>query len=89
MGYTCDACGGDEFTGANPLIRYCRQRPSDHSDMCCVMWGHWLCLGGEGPYVARLPTIANGERDALATLADLETWIESPEARRLEYVFIT
>lgn len=92
MGRECDNCGGTDYTAENPRVLYCRQRPSDKSDMCCVMAGHWQCFSGgiEGKaYVAQLPTREHPGSEALATGDDLERWIEGPEARALGYVFLT
>lgn len=86
----CDSCDGAEYTKDDPFVHACQQRPSDPSDMCCVMWGHWHCLGGKGPYVPHLPTISGGDtKGALATPDDIEKWIESPDARAFGYTFIT
>lgn len=89
MALECDVCDGTEYTQENPHVRYCVRRPSDKSDMCCTMWGHWNCLGGKGPYVPILPTVAQPGNSAVATYADLERWIETPDARKNGFIFIT
>lgn len=88
MAYACDVCDSAEYSADNPQVRACQRRPSDHSDLCCVMWGHWLCMGGSGDYTPQFPT-ADNPGGALATYADLGTWIESREAAALGYCFIT
>lgn len=89
MTKSCDFCGTSEYTNENPFVRLCQRRPSDKSDMCCVMWGHWRCTGNSGPYVAQLPTMEHDLGYAVATYTDLETWIESETAQKLGYLFIT
>lgn len=90
MGKACDVCDGDVYTPENPRVMLCQRRPSDPSDLCCTMAGHWWCFGTPGrAYVPFLPTVANGGDQALATGDDLERWIEGPDAKALGYVFLT
>lgn len=84
MATECDNCGNNEYTDDNPLVQVRTRRPSDHSDMCCVMAGHAKCFV-EDP--ATLPQI--GETDGIATPAQWEAWIEKPETAKAGFLFLT
>lgn len=86
----CDSCKGTEYTAENPFVKMCRRRPSDPSDMCCVLAGHWDCFTIiRRPYAPVLPTARHDLGEAKATPEDLERWIEGPDARACGYMFIT
>lgn len=44
--FDCDACGATEYTEANPFVEVRVPRPSDPSDMCCIMAGCLNCFPG-------------------------------------------
>lgn len=44
--YTCDDCAEDNYTEANPFVEIRVPRPSDPSDLCCIMGGHSNCFPG-------------------------------------------
>lgn len=80
---TCDACDrSDGYTDANPFVELRTPRPSDPSDMCCVMAGHKNCFARN----ATLPDIGRG---GIATPEQWATWIESKEAQAAGFVFLT
>jgi hypothetical protein len=81
----CDRCGGVEYPAANPFVEYRQRRPSDQADMCCTTAGHALCMGVTD--VASLPQSA--ESGGIATHDQWEAWIESPEARKMGFLWIT
>lgn len=81
----CDRCDGTEYTEVNPFVEVCQQRPSDHSEMCCVLAGHMLCMGTTD--ISKLPDI--GRSGGTATPEQWETWIESPEAAKMGFCFKT
>lgn len=85
MGWkTCDVCQGEDYKDANPFVHVNQRRPSDPSEMCCVMAGHLKCMGGS---LDRLPSIC--ESGGIATPAQWEAWIESPEAAKAGFLFCT
>lgn len=81
----CDSCGKSEYTEADPFVEVCQQRPSDRSEMCCVIAGHASCMGVTD--ISRLPDI--GQSGGTATPQQWETWIESPEAAKMGFCFKT
>jgi hypothetical protein len=75
--YHCDLCGADDYTDANPFVECRIPRPSDKTDMCCVIAGHLNCLS---PMPAdRLPSIAPFG-GGTATPEQWEHWIENEGA---------
>lgn len=42
----CDDCGGAEYSPGNPYVEIRVPRPSDPSDLCCIMGGHSACFPG-------------------------------------------
>lgn len=42
----CDGCGGTDFPATDPFVEVRTPRPSDPSDMCCVIAGHRKCFPG-------------------------------------------
>lgn len=46
---TCDMCDSDAYTADNPFTEGRTPRPSDPSDLCCVIAGHLKCIGGKTP----------------------------------------
>lgn len=84
-GPECDfGCGSKHYTTANPFVQIRQRRPSDQTDMCCTMWGHADCAGSP---VGSLPSIS--ESGGVATPDQWSDWIESPEAQKMGFVFIT
>lgn len=81
----CDMCDGATYSDENPRVFYRTQRPSCHQEMCCTIAGHMKCLGVHD--VAKLPQI--NETSGIATGDQWETWIESKEARKAGYLWIT
>lgn len=79
----CDYCDKSDYTEENPFVLYRQRRPSDHSDMCCTLAGHAQCLAPN----TELPSI--GETDGVATAEQWGEWIESPEAAKAGYCFLT
>jgi hypothetical protein len=62
----CDACGKAGYTEDNPLVEVRQPRPSDPSDVCCIMAGHANCLGGSGQ---------PGAHGGVATPAEWDAWL--------------
>lgn len=79
----CDRCDGTEYTDENPFVLYRQRRPSDPSDMCCTLAGHKNCIA-EG---TTLPSISTS--GGVATAEQWEEWIESPEAAKAGFCFIS
>jgi hypothetical protein len=79
----CDNCNSPHYTAENPRVFLCQQRPSDPSEMVCTLAGHKDCFvsGGELPQITAT--------SAVGTAAQLEAWIESPEAGKAGFVFLT
>lgn len=44
--FKCDGCGTVEYTERNPFVEVRVPRPSDPSDMCCIMAGCSDCFPG-------------------------------------------
>lgn len=42
----CDICENEDYNVGNPFVEIRVPRPSDPSDMCCIMAGHDECFGG-------------------------------------------
>jgi hypothetical protein len=80
---TCDSCDGNTYTHDNPFVEFRVPRPSDKSDMCCTLAGHKKCFAPS----TELPSI--GETGGVATPVQWELWIESPEARKHGFCFLT
>lgn len=82
--YECDAvewgCDGHAYTEKDPFVQVRQIRPSDRSDMCCIMWGHLSCMGGE---------VSVGESGGVGTPEQWLDWIESPEAWKAGFLFLT
>lgn len=78
--WNCDICDDDTYTEENPLVEARTQRPSDHSEMCCVMAGHLKCLGGE---------LNIGETAGLQTPQAWMDWIMTDEAEANGFLFLT
>lgn len=78
----CDGCGLSNYDAAHPFVEVRQRRPSDQTDMCCVMAGHPKCVGvGEA-----LPAIC--ESGGVATPDQWEEWITN-EGRKLGFLFLT
>lgn len=78
----CDSCGESAYTADNPFVEYRQPRPSDPSDMCCTLAGHFRCFS---PVSASLPQIsADG---GVATPAQWREWIEG-EGALLGFAFL-
>lgn len=72
---TCDHCGGVAYHAIDPYVEVRVPRPSDRSDLCCIMAGHASCFGGIS--------------DSVKTPAGWDEYIESPEAYAAGYLFLT
>lgn len=83
MGKECDSCGQADYTEANPRVFMCQPRPSDNQEMCCVLAGHKDCFAKD----ETLPSIC--ESGGTATAEQWEEWIESPEARKLGFLWLS
>lgn len=70
----CDICYGDNYA-VDPYVEVRVERPSDHSDMCCIMAGHASCFGGVGSTVK--------------TPEGWTEYIESAEAYNNGHLFLT
>jgi hypothetical protein len=44
--FECDACGATEYTAENPFVEVRVTRPSDRTDLCCIMGGCSTCFPG-------------------------------------------
>lgn len=73
--FECDACGATEYTDENPFVEVRTPRPSDPSDMCCILAGCAGCFGGIGGTVK--------------TPEGWTEYIESVEAYRNGHLFLT
>lgn len=73
---TCDVCNSDAYTAENFFVEARTPRPSDPSDLCCIMAGHLDCFGGS----------IGG---SINTPAGWNEYIESPEAYAAGYLFLT
>lgn len=82
---TCDVCDTSGYTEENPFVEYRTQRPSDHSDMCCTMAGHAKCFNIKD--IKTLPQIS--DVDGIATREQWSKWIESNEAQKAGFCFLT
>lgn len=83
MGRECDHCNGLNYTPDNPRVFCCVPRPSDPSEMCCVLAGHKNCLARDQP----VPSIC--ESGGVATGDQWEEWIESPDAMSKGFAFLS
>lgn len=79
----CDQCDGTEYTEENPRVFMCQRRPSDPSEMCSVLAGHKNCYRITDP----LPQIS--ESGGIATAEQWNDWIESPEAQKMGFIFLS
>lgn len=43
----CDGCGSSEYSSVNPYVEIRTSRPSDPSDLVCVLAGCASCFPGE------------------------------------------
>lgn len=73
---TCDSCGALDYTGVNPYVEVRVPRPSDPSDLCCILGGHLGCFG-------------NSIGTSVNTPSGWDEYIESPEALRNGHLFLT
>jgi hypothetical protein len=74
--WNCDICNTNQYTEANPFVEVRTPRPSDPSDMCCILAGHLDCFGGQVGETVNTP---DGWAD----------WIESEDAARQGYMWLT
>lgn len=81
----CDSCDKRTYTAENPFVECRVPRPSDRSDMCCVMAGHLWCFGPNRP-ASDLPQI--GAEGGLATPEQWQAWIESKDADEAGFAFL-
>lgn len=44
--FECDGCGTKEYTKENPFVEVRTPRPSDPSDLCCIVAGCLACFPG-------------------------------------------
>lgn len=44
--FKCDGCGAVEYTFDNPFVEVRVPRPSDPTDMCCILAGCSNCFPG-------------------------------------------
>lgn len=44
--FSCDACGTEEYTPENPFVEVRVPRPSDRTDLCCIIAGCAACFPG-------------------------------------------
>lgn len=79
----CDICKQHTYTDENPFVEMRIPRPSDPSDMCCVLAGHKNCVGAAK---SELPQIT--ESGGAATVEQWEKWIETKEARSWGFLFL-
>lgn len=83
MGKECDSCKISEYTDDNPRVFMCMPRPSDMSEMCCVMAGHRNCIAAH----STLPDI--GQSGGVATAEQWEEWIDNDTSLRMGFIFLT
>jgi hypothetical protein len=69
----CDHCGESSYTPANPFVECRTPRPSDPSEMTCVLAGHKTCL--------RISGLSTGTEGGMATPEMWAVWLQSPEAK--------
>lgn len=79
MNHNCDICDGNTYTEDNPFVEIRTQRPSDPMDMCCIIWGHLNCFGGEEHI---------GDTSGTATPDKWSDWIEG-EGAALGFAFLS
>jgi hypothetical protein len=84
MGRECDNCGQDDYTADNPRVFVCQPRPSDPAEMCCTVAGHKGCFTSFGD---TLPSI--DKSGGTATADQWNDWIESDEARKAGFMWIS
>lgn len=76
---SCDAgCGSKDYSEDNPFVEGRTQRPSDKSEMTCVIAGHLRCLTNKT--AADLPSIL--DREGFATPEQWQAWIKSEAAAK-------
>lgn len=49
--FNCDGCDTTTYTETNPYVEVRVPRPSDPSDLCCIIAGCSDCFGGIGETV--------------------------------------
>lgn len=76
MYMTCDVCDSADYNEANPFVEVRTPRPSDPSDLCCILAGHLDCFGGT-------------EGETVRTPSNWSNYIESPEAYASGYLWLT
>lgn len=79
--FECDGCGTTEYSHLNPFVEIRVPRPSDRSDLCCIMAGCSRCF----PPHELGTAVAGGS----ATPEQWEDYIESPEAMKAGFMFLT
>jgi hypothetical protein len=69
----CDQCGQREYSAENPFVEFRTPRPSNRTEMTCVLAGHQKCM--------RVSLFSTGPEGGVATPEMWAEWIRSPEAK--------
>lgn len=75
---TCDTCDTDTYTEDNPFVEVRMPRPSDKTDMSCILAGHKVCMGETGI----------NPKGGVATPEEWQMWIEG-EGAKLGFLFLS